>query len=161
MKSRQTAKPVRPLAELLAAPEGPGALFQAAQRLSRLEDGLRALLPPGMGAHVRLAPGRDQTIVLLVSNSALAARLRQQAPSLLEALRQRGWAIETLRIRVSLEQPPASPRPGKTAHLGAGGIASFAALRDALPPSPLRDALERLVRHHTEDSGKDGGGNTR
>lgn len=151
MKSAKPSVRARPLADLLAAPGGPGALLCAARQLSRLERSLHALLSAPLANQVRLAPGRESAVVLLVSNNALAARLRQQAPTLLEGLRQQGWPVESLRIRVSLESGAAEPLPGKGAQMSAQGLTSLTKLRNELPASPLRDALDRLVTHHQEE----------
>jgi broad-specificity NMP kinase len=37
---------------------------------------------------------------LLVRNSAVAAKLRQLTPALLERLQARGWPVERIRIKV-------------------------------------------------------------
>lgn len=93
--------------------------------------------------------------MFLVANNALAARLRQQTPSLIEGLAKRGWLIRNIRIRVSIATPE-PPKPPKEARLSRQGLVSFRELRDKLEPSPLRDALARLVARHSYGGSKKG-----
>ncbi|MBN4664072.1 DUF721 domain-containing protein [Pandoraea nosoerga] len=148
MKRPKAPRVARPMADLLSASDGAGSLLVAAEQLGRLERDVHALLPEPLAASVRLAPPRDGTLVFLVSNNALAARLRQQTPSLIEGLAQRGWLIRTIRIRVSIAEPQPQ-KPPKEARLSRQGLVSLRELRDALEPSPLRDALARLVARHS------------
>ncbi|AKJ69967.3 hypothetical protein ABW99_18920 [Pandoraea thiooxydans] len=147
MKSSRSR--ARPLSDLLSQTEAAGSLMATARQLAQLERDLRRLLPPALAANVTVVPPREGTVVLLVAHNALAARLRQQAPSLLDRLRQKGWQLEAVRIRVSLKKIEEPAKPVKEAHLSRQGLSSLRALRDTLPASPLRDALDKLVTHHS------------
>ncbi|MGC7404948.1 DciA family protein [Pandoraea pneumonica] len=138
----------RSLDALLSASDGAGSLLAAAEQLGRLERDVHALLPAPLAVSVRVAPPRDGALVFLVANNALAARLRQQTPSLIDGLAARGWLIRTIRIRVSITAPE-PPKPPKEARLSRQGLVSLRDLRDTLEPSPLRDALARLVARHS------------
>ncbi|WP_087686363.1 DciA family protein [Pandoraea sp. PE-S2R-1] len=152
MKRRKAPRVARPLNALLSASlstsDGAGSLLAAAEQLGRLERDVHALLPAPLTASVRVSPPRDGALVFLVANNALAARLRQQTPSLIEGLAKRGWLIRTIRIRVSITAPE-PPKPPKEARLPRQGLVSLRDLRDLLEPSPLRDALARLVARHS------------
>ena len=148
MKRPKAPRIARPLTDLLSASDGAGSLLVAAEQLGRLERDVHALLPAPLTASVKVAPPRDGALVFLVANNALAARLRQQTPSLIEGLAKRGWLIRSIRIRVSIATPEPL-KPPKEARLSLQGLVSFRDLRDSLEPSPLRDALARLVARHS------------
>ncbi|AKC68424.2 hypothetical protein MB84_01565 [Pandoraea oxalativorans] len=148
MKRPKAPRVARPLTDLLSASDGAGSLLVAAEQLGRLERDVHALLPAALSGSVRLAPPREGALVFLVSNNALAARLRQQTPSLIDGLATRGWLIRSIKIRVSIATPEPQ-KPPKEARLSRQGLVSLRDLRDALEPSPLRDALARLVARHS------------
>lgn len=66
---------------------------------SRLE-GIRPLLPPALAAHVKAGPVDDAGWTLLAPNGAAAAKLRQLQPRLEAALRQQGWQVSAIRVKV-------------------------------------------------------------
>ncbi|MFN3417003.1 MAG: DciA family protein [Caldimonas sp.] len=66
---------------------------------SRL-DGIRPLLPPALAAHVKAGPVDDAGWTLLAPNAAAAAKLRQLQPRLEAALRQQGWQVSAIRVKV-------------------------------------------------------------
>jgi len=58
------------------------------------------VLPAALAAHVRPGPVDDHGWSLLAANAAVAAKLRQLEPRLEAALRDQGWRIATIRIKV-------------------------------------------------------------
>lgn len=90
--------PALPIAQAI---EDAPALAQLAGQVERsqamLRD-LRELLPPGLQVHG--GPCQDGQWSLLVRSSAVAAKLRQLTPVLLDHLRARGWPVERIRIKV-------------------------------------------------------------
>ena len=70
------------------------------------------LLPPGLRELVRPGPLDDAAWVLLVSNAASAAKLRQLLPAFEEALQAQGWRGPAIRIKVL---PRAQLPPGACA----------------------------------------------
>jgi len=63
-------------------------------------DAIRSSLPAAMAAHVRPGPVDEQGWSLLAANAAVAAKLRQLQPRLEEIVRERGWAVSTIRVKV-------------------------------------------------------------
>jgi len=63
-------------------------------------DAIRSSLPAAMAAHVRPGPVDEQGWSLLAANAAVAAKLRQLQPRLEEVVRERGWAVSTIRVKV-------------------------------------------------------------
>ena len=63
-------------------------------------DAIRSSLPAAMAAHVRPGPVDEQGWSLLAANAAVAAKLRQLQPRLEEIVRERGWTVSTIRVKV-------------------------------------------------------------
>jgi hypothetical protein len=61
---------------------------------------VRLLLPTGLSDHVRPGPVDEEGWSLLAANAAVAAKLRQIKPRLEEALRDGGWQVSAIRIKV-------------------------------------------------------------
>ena len=75
--------------------------LQASMRDSeaRLE-AIRAVLPAPIVGHVVAGPIDENGWSLLVANGAVAAKLRQLQPVLEDRLRESGWSLATIRIKV-------------------------------------------------------------
>lgn len=89
-----------PIGEALAHSE-PLARLQALLRDSNARfDAVRPVLPAALAAQLRPGPVDELGWVLLATSPAVAAKLRQWLPRLEAALRQQGWQISAIRIRV-------------------------------------------------------------
>ena len=99
---RHTQPPARsvPLSQALQASAPLAGLMdrvhQSRRRLAAIED----LLPAALRCSVRAGPLDDATWVLLVDNSAAAAKLRQMLPSLVARLLEAGWSGPELKVKV-------------------------------------------------------------
>ena len=121
-------------------------LTNHAATLLRLQKQLACLLPEPLRRSVRVANLKGGRLLLHADHGAAAARLRQQAPSLTDALRLQGGEITGIDVRV---QPLGPEPPHQTpirASLSQHGRHSLAVLADQLPnTSPLKQALQRLL----------------
>jgi hypothetical protein len=63
-------------------------------------DAIRGSLPAAMAAHVKPGPVDEQGWSLLAANAAVAAKLRQLQPRLEAIVRERGWTVNTIRVKV-------------------------------------------------------------
>ena len=63
-------------------------------------DAIRADLPTALAAHVKPGPVDDTGWSLLAANASVAAKLRQLQPRLEDRLRERGWQVSSIRIKV-------------------------------------------------------------
>ncbi|WP_374590696.1 hypothetical protein [Aquabacterium sp.] len=61
---------------------------------------VRALLPVALSSQLTAGPVDDTGWTLMVRSSAVAAKLRQWQPLMEDALRQRGWQVSAIRIRI-------------------------------------------------------------
>jgi hypothetical protein len=63
-------------------------------------DAIRPHLPDALRAFVAAGPVDDEGWSLLAANASVAAKLRQLKPRLEDTLRQRGWQVSSIRIKV-------------------------------------------------------------
>jgi hypothetical protein len=138
--------PVQKIGDVIANSGDLQALARQAQGLKVLELLLLESTPAALAVASRVAHLKTGTLVILAENGAVAAKLRQLAPRLLAYFRERG--IEVTGIRVDVQVKPhkikAEDDVTKPA-LPPDAIKEFSALANALPESPLKSALERLV----------------
>ncbi|MDP9046478.1 MAG: DUF721 domain-containing protein [Pseudomonadota bacterium] len=62
---------------------------------------IRTALPPEMKDHVRPGTVDEDGWSLLAANASVAAKLRQLQPRLEAILREHGWAVADIRIKVA------------------------------------------------------------
>ena len=58
------------------------------------------LIPPALRASVKAGPIDGNSWCLLLENNAAAAKMRQILPALEAHLRSKGWAVDTIRLKV-------------------------------------------------------------
>ncbi|HEY1393179.1 MAG TPA: hypothetical protein VFV25_07365 [Methylibium sp.] len=104
MKSTTTTQRSVPDAlPLRDALERSAPLERLRQRIADSNARLAALLPclpQALLPHVSAGPVDEAAWTLLARNAAVAAKLRQLQPRLEAALRQQGWEVSLIRIRV-------------------------------------------------------------
>jgi hypothetical protein len=89
-----------PVAEALRR-STPLALLRARLQESKDRyDAIRPALPDALARSVAPGPVDDDGWSLLAANASVAAKLRQLKPRLEDILRQRGWQVSSIRIRV-------------------------------------------------------------
>ncbi len=76
-----------------------GLLARARDASSRLR-AVQDLIPEAMRAAVQAGPAEGDVWCLLVTGSAAAAKLRQLTPAMVLRLRNKGWDVATIRLKV-------------------------------------------------------------
>ncbi|MEQ1686672.1 MAG: DciA family protein [Burkholderiaceae bacterium] len=79
-----------PLARLAQLMQDSNARFSA----------IRPCLPAALAPHVKPGPVDETGWSLLAANASVAAKLRQLQPRLEEVLRERGWQVNAVRVKV-------------------------------------------------------------
>ncbi|NBO11620.1 MAG: DUF721 domain-containing protein [Betaproteobacteria bacterium] len=116
-------------------------LLRQAQSLSLLQAQLQA----HTGLKLEVCNLRSQVLVLMASG-AMAARLRQQLPSLLRFLRAQGWSVESISIKARpYREPPQSAGTQHRKTLPASGLEALSELRQASLPPALSASVKRLL----------------
>lgn len=117
-----------------------------AGRLMRLQTLLEQHLPPALTAACSVANLKGDTLVLLAHGGAVAARLKQIAPSLVQQFASAGLPIKTIQVKVKVIEEHEVARPPTQRILSEKGSQSLTDFSSTLPEgSPLRESLERLV----------------
>ena len=117
-----------------------------ATRLTQLQRHVSEALPPYLAGLCHVANLKDNVLILHAGNGAAAAKLRQAAPRLLNALAAQGIILAAIKVAT---RPPAAapathaPLNRSLSHHTQDGLHELA---ERLPDGdPLRDALERFV----------------
>ncbi len=135
------------LSELLAS-QLPMALQARAQALIKTQAQLDRSLPAALSGHVRVLQLENGQLRLACDSGAVASRLRHQTDSLLSDLARNGMEVSALRVSVNPEllatPAPHVDKPG----LPAAALDSLAQLNTDIEDGPLKQALDRLLRHH-------------
>ena len=133
------------LESYLDAAEGAGKVLAHARLLMKLTALYQEIAPAHLGQASSLANFKSGIIVIHAASGAVAAKLRQLAPTLADGFSRRGVECNGVQIKVqapkNIAQSTAStkkPLTPRTSHTLEG-------LRDSLPSSPLRAALATLL----------------
>lgn len=132
---------------------GAGVLATARLHL-QIQRTVAAAVPPVLGAVCRVARLETDKLQLAVPSAAHAAKLRQMAPRIAQALQAAGWNLNEIAVKVQAGLPGAGMKPSRppreTIPLDETALGAFETLRETLNPGPLADAIERLLRHHRQ-----------
>jgi hypothetical protein len=141
--------PRRPqaVADVLDRTDAFAPLRAGVEQVASLQRDLTKLLPDYLATNVEPGFIKDGVLALFAAHNALAARLRHIEPRLLADLQQRGWAVDSLRIRVR-PQPMKEPPAPKQARMSRVGATALHELAETLEPSPLQEALARMAARH-------------
>lgn len=136
--------------EWLGTDQHSAGVLETARQLMAAEALIVQALPVAMARRVKVAQIDRQRMTISVPGAAHAARLRQIAPTIVQHMRDKGWNINEIVLRVYAGMPDTETKATQreTRPLDAQALQAFAALRQNVRPGPLADALERLLRHH-------------
>ncbi|MDZ7937671.1 MAG: hypothetical protein U5M53_05065 [Rhodoferax sp.] len=73
----------------------------AAESSARLQS-LRAIIPLTLQASIQAGPIEGSEWCLLISNTAVAAKVRQLLPAMQAHLRTKGWEVNAIRLKVQM-----------------------------------------------------------
>lgn len=135
------------LAELLAS-QLPSGLAVRARALLGAQAALEYALPAALAGHVRVMQLENAVLSLACDSGAVASRLRHQTDALLASLGKHGIAATAVRVSVNPELLARYVHPVEKTGLPAAALDGLAHLNAEIGDGPLKDALERLLRHH-------------
>jgi len=99
----------------------------------------------------RVAFERSGAVVIVTDTSAVATKLRQLAPRIVDKIVKLVPEVTSIHVEVQVtRESDAVAR--RLPQIGPRGRSSWLKLRDALPPSPLRNAVEKLLQSGSESS---------
>ena len=88
------------LAQALQRSEPLARLGQLLRDSNARFDAIRPCLPAALAPHVKPGPVDELGWSLLAANASVAAKLRQLQPRLEATLKERGWQVSAIRIKV-------------------------------------------------------------
>ncbi len=125
-------------------------LALAAQRLNAISRIWETVAPIGLARSCRVGRLDDGVLTLLADNGAIASKIKQQLPSLLEKLQQRGSEITGIRVDVQVKIPSPERASAPKQGISQQSLASLEKLDNELEDSPLKEALTNLIKRHRE-----------
>ncbi|MBB5392676.1 MULTISPECIES: DciA family protein [unclassified Herbaspirillum] len=147
--AQRMAKSTKDASDFLRSNSAMAALLPALSRMSALQKACAATLPT-MFAACEILNFEVGALVMSAPNAALAARLKQQLPTLQDRLQKDGWQVNSIRIKVQVGRVAPPPAPKRVLELTDGALSSFAELSNALSDDPrsqgLKDAIDAMVR---------------
>jgi len=127
-------------------------LFGYMDKLTAMQRVFMEIAPPQLAQRCALGGFFEGNLTLCAHNGAIAAKLRQILPSLLLKFRARGYEVTAIRItvqanyqRVKEHEAPANGPTGRR-QIGQAGMKSLNGLVAELPQSPLKTAVESLLK---------------
>lgn len=148
----KAASPAHGALDFLRTHDRMAALLPAAARMAELQKECIALLPDTFHA-CTVVQFEAGCLVFSAPNAALAAKFKQRLPKLQEALLQRGWQVDAIRVKVKVmpaPPPPAMSRKEKL--LPRHAVSALAELEQQLDASPrnaaLRAAIQTMLERH-------------
>lgn len=137
----------RSLEECLAADDGLARVSGHAARLLRLQRVFEATVPRPLARGARVANLKLGKLVIHADSGAVAAKLRQITPTLVDVFKKQSAEVTGIEVKVQprTDKPAVATAPDH-GPLGDHAKQGLTSLADKLPPdSPLRQALKHLL----------------
>ncbi|QEL65994.1 hypothetical protein OTERR_25180 [Oryzomicrobium terrae] len=129
------------------APNGLGRLMAHARLLNRLQSAYADAVPAYLGQASRVANYKQGIVVIHTESGGVAVKLKQLSPSLTDVFLGIGVECSGIQVRVQPgpEAPEERPRPQRA--LTSGARQGLGELASGMADTPLRRALESLLKH--------------
>jgi hypothetical protein len=137
------------LDDFLDSADGAGAVLAHAKRLIELARLYQEIVPAYLRQSSRLVNYTSGSVVIHAANGATATKLRQLTSTLAEGFSRRGVECHEVRIKVradELSELSAPSRNSTQKPLSGQTLQTLGDLRDSLPDSELRQAVETLIQ---------------
>jgi hypothetical protein len=141
--------PARKISEILETDDTLGKLAAASRRVQQLQRIYLEAVPAAFSRVSRIGWARAGVVSVIASNGAVAAKLRQLTPRILEAFRRHGVEFNSMRIEVQVDAGPGPAVRSAPQPLPPAALEAIDAALQSTPPSPLRAALRRLNRRRS------------
>ena len=141
-KTRQTSHVAT---DFLRANDRMASLLPAANRMARLQADCAAALP-AIFNNCDVLSFQEGVLTMAVPSSALAARLKQNLPKLQATLLQRGWQVESMRIKVQVTRALPDKPQMRNLELPPTAVQAFEELAESLPDNKQNRDLVAALR---------------
>jgi hypothetical protein len=122
-------------------------LARQIESLVPLQQAWQREAPPGLAALAVVTSLEGGTVTLRAQGGLVAAKLRQLAPRLAKAMAKSCPEVTEIRVQVATPENAIPARHRSALPLSADTRASFRQLAETLKPSPLRSAVEALLKN--------------
>ena len=145
-----THGPAASVMEHLRRNASTGNVLPIAERFLELQRDVNQLLPMTIPEGCSVCQFEEGELSIAVPSATLASKLRQTLPRLREGLERRGWKVNAIQLRVqpsnsSYKSTAYKPDP-KRALVPENALPHLSDLAESLQQSPLKDALNAMVR---------------
>ncbi len=141
---RKFASSAPPLAHFLDTDDNLSALAQQVSAIRRIERIWQGIVPIQLQTGTRLGQPKDGVLPVYCANAAIAAKLRQLASRIGQALAAEYQPLElNIKVRVDQAATPQRYIPPRT--LSDQALQQLRTLHDRLDECELKDALTRLL----------------
>ena len=140
-----------PLETYLEAADGAGKVLAHARLLMKLTHLYKEIAPAHLGQASNLANFKSGIIVIHAVSGAVAAKLRQLAPTLADGFSKRGIECTGVQVKVQARKISMQSMTSTQKPLSLRASHEIEGLCDALPASPLKAALEHLLAHAAKE----------
>jgi hypothetical protein len=134
------------LEDFLDSADGAGGVLAHARELRRLGRLYREIAPAYLSETSRLVNYKSGVVIIHAANGATATKLRQLTSTLADGFSRRGVECGGVDVKVRAGQLPARTRNAMRKPLSTRTFQTLGDLRDSLPDSELRQAVEVLIR---------------
>ena len=147
--------PLHAIGKLLVATDELKALSARMRRLLELQTLYARSAPRELANASRVKNLRTGTLLVSADNAAVAAKLKQLAPTLLASIRKTEAEITGLRIEVQVSGAAHERAPeSKKKALSPDAVQKFDELAKQVEDGDLKTALANLVRRHKRAEGR-------
>jgi hypothetical protein len=133
------------LESYLEGADGAANVIAHARLLIKLARLYQEIAPPHLSQASSLVNYRTGIIVIHTTSGAVATKLRQLAPTLTEGFSSKGFECNGVQIKVQARETTSQSMTSTQKPLSSRSAGELETLRDALPQSPLRDAIATLI----------------
>lgn len=137
------------LEHYLEAANGAGKLMAHARLLVKLARLYQEIAPQHLSQASALANYKTGIVIIHADSGAIAAKLRQLAPTLADGFSKRGIECTGVQVKVQAHENATQSRHSTPKPLSDNASGALARLRDALPDDPLRHAIDQLLARST------------
>ncbi len=128
-----------------------GRMLPGIERITKLQADLKSSLPDALGQRVRIAALTEDALVISVSSTSLATKVRQILPRIRAGLESRGWKVSAIQLRVQPDdlqmKSDTYGKKTKKSVVTPEAQAAISRLAETLQEGDLRAALKRLLAH--------------
>lgn len=133
------------LKSLMSCNQELSALRDTVQALTELHRQFSRAVPPHFAQSSQILGLKHGTLTVAMSNGALAAKLRQLAPEIVDKLQKQGCEVIGIRVKVQVSYTPFRAKPAPRL-LTASAQQELLKLSQQLGDTPLKHALERFAQ---------------